>query len=273
MIYQCPVCGATMMQHDRQLCCEKNHSFDLARSGYVNLLTAKHSTAGVHGDNKRMVAARRDFLERGYYAPLRDTICRAVCEYAKEDSVLLDAGCGEGYYTSAVSDKLAENGIGVSVYGVDISKTAVDFAAKRKRPVSLSVASVFHLPVQSGSCDLLLSVFSPYCGDEFQRVLRGGGIMLLVIPLQDHLWELKQAIYDTPYRNEVKPYELDGFSLVRRERIHTVLHLQSAADIQNLFSMTPYYYKTGRKEQERLNALTVLDTQAEFELLIYQRAE
>ncbi len=270
-VYQCPVCGSPLLQENKSYCCAKRHTYDIARSGYVNLLHTKQQGKAVHGDNKLMVAARRDFLEQGFYAPLKDALCHAVSAYATSGAVILDAGCGEGYYTAAVADSLCKSGKTVQLFGVDISKTAVEFAAKRKKPISFCAASVFHLPVLTQSCDILFSLFSPYCGSEFQRVLRTNGYMILAIPGAQHLWELKQAVYDTPYPNEVKPYALEGFRLERKEEIHCVLDLSRAEDIRNLFSMTPYYYKTGRTEQERLMALDSLETQAEFELLIYQR--
>lgn len=268
--YRCPVCGAALSQVQRSYQCENRHSFDIAKSGYVNLLLSRQQGKTVHGDNKLMVAARRDFLEKDYYKPLKDALCKAVCSFAKNEDMILDAGCGEGYYTAAVSDALRESGIIAEICGVDISKTAVEFAAKRKKPIDFCAASVFHLPVTDHACDMLLSLFSPYCGEEFRRVLKKGGYMILAIPSTMHLWELKQAVYDTPYQNEVKPYELEGFTFLHTERIHTVLHLDNPEDIQNLFSMTPYYYKTGKKERECLLALAALDTQADFELLVYR---
>ena len=95
--------------------------------------------------------------------------------------------------------------------------------------------------------------------------------MIMVIPSELHLWEMKQAIYDTPYKNEVKPYELEGFSLCGKQKLRYTIDLDNAADIQSLFSMTPYYYKTGREQQERLSALEKLTTTVDFEVLTYRK--
>ncbi len=92
----------------------------------------------------------------------------------------------------------------------------------------------------------------------------------MAIPSTDHLWEMKKAIYDTPYKNEVKPYELEGFDLVDKQRISYKIHLSSKDDIKSLFSMTPYYYRTGKEQQERLYELDELDTTVDFELLVYR---
>lgn len=269
-MYKCPVCGERLEITGRSYVCSNRHSFDIAKSGYVNLLLSKHMGKTVHGDNKLMVQARRNFLDKGYYAPLKEALCEKVCRYFPDGGVLLDAGCGEGYYTAAVAEALKGCGKSAEIYGIDISKTAVEFSAKRCKEATFATASVFHIPLGESSCDVVISLFSPYCGEEFRRVLRKSGVMILAIPSENHLWELKQAIYDTPYKNQVKPYELEGFAFIGKKKISRRIALENAEDIQSLFSMTPYYYRTGRIEQERLAALEKLETQTEFELLIYR---
>lgn len=268
-VLTCPVCGEKLEISEKAYVCPKNHSFDVAKSGYVNLLLSKHMGKTVHGDNKLMVQSRRNFLEKGYYDTLKKSLCDTVSRNF-HSGVLIDAGCGEGYYTSAIYDKLCESKIAADIYGIDISKIAVEMAAKRKKDITFAAASVFHIPVQDNSCDMLVTLFAPYCGEEFRRVLRDKGIMIMVIPSELHLWEMKKAIYDIPYKNEVKPYELDGFTLIGKKRIRYNISLESQDDIQALFSMTPYYYRTGREQQERLAALERLETTADFELLTYQ---
>lgn len=270
MILACPVCGECLGISDRSYICPSRHSFDIARSGYVNLLLSKHIGKAVHGDNRLMVQARRDFLEKGYYSPLRDAVCSQAVKLLPRGGTVLDAGCGEGYYTSGIRAAFDEAGIPVEMYGIDISKTAAEFAAKRRCKVTFAAASVFHLPVMDSSCDMLITMFAPYAGEEFRRVLRPGGIMIMTIPSEEHLWELKQAVYDTPYRNEVKGYDLEGFDFLGSERVTFTMELGSQEDIQSLFSMTPYYYRTGKTEQERLAALPSLAVKADFEVLSYR---
>ncbi len=269
----CPVCGESLGISGKSYVCQKNHSFDIAKSGYVNLLLSKHVGKAIHGDNKLMVKARRNFLDKGFYKPLLDALIEVVCKYLPDGGVLLDAGCGEGYYTSGVGEALAESGKTAEIFGIDISKIAAEYAAKRCKSVSFAAASVFHIPCVDCSCDALMTLFAPYCGEEYRRVLKENGTMIMAIPSENHLWELKQAIYDTPYKNEVKPYELDGFELAENRRISYRISLDSQEDIQSLFSMTPYYYRTGKNEQERLAALEKLETQVDFELLVYHKAQ
>lgn len=269
-IFICPVCGEKLDISGKSYVCANRHTFDMAKSGYVNLLPTNNS-GSVHGDNKLMLRARRDFLEKGYYKPLRDAVCKTISHYCWDGSIILDAGCGEGYYTTAVKAIFDQSEIAVEMYGIDISKDAVDMAAKRKSGVNFAAASVFHIPVQSYTCDIVLTMFAPYCGEEYSRILKKDGIMIMAIPSENHLWELKSKIYDTPYKNEVKDYHLDGFEFICAEKIAYTMKIYENSDILSLFSMTPYYYKTGKIEKERLNQLENLETQADFELLIYKK--
>lgn len=269
-IFICHVCGEKLDISGKSYICPHRHTFDMAKSGYVNLLPTNNS-GSIHGDNKLMLRARREFLEKGYYKPLLDAVCRTTVKYAENGCVFLDAGCGEGYYTTAVKAIFDKSDIAADMYGIDISKDAVDMAAKRKSGVSFAAASVFHIPVMAESCDILLTMFAPYCGEEYSRVLKSDGIMIMAIPSKNHLWELKCQIYDTPYKNEVKPYGLDGFEFIGSEKVTFDMKIPENSDILSLFSMTPYYYKTGKTEQQRLSCLNYLETQADFELLTYKK--
>ena len=211
-------------------------------------------------------------MEGGFLARRRhlQALEQAAVRYGRAGGVLLDAGCGEGYYTEGVSGALAEAGLPMETYGVDISKSAADAAAKRCPHAHFAVGSVYHLPVADKCCDMLMTIFAPYCGEEYHRVLHKGGTMMMVIPGQQHLWGLKEAIYDVPYPNAVRDYALDGFELIQAEYVDSWLKLDNPADIQNLFQMTPYYYKTGREEHARLEQLESLSTQISFEILQYR---
>ena len=171
----CPVCGGALHREERSLRCGAGHCYDLARQGYVNLLRTNRSKDKRHGDDKRMVAARTAFLDAGYYAPLRDAIAAAATEYTSGDAGVLDAGCGEGYYTAHVLHTLQAQGASPSVCGVDISRDALICAHRRAPELTLAVASIAHLPVADASCDLVLNVFAPHDAAEFARVLRPQG--------------------------------------------------------------------------------------------------
>ncbi len=275
MTVLCPVCQTPITTTEDGGVCRKGHRFDRARSGYMHLLPANRKHAKNPGDDKLMVDARRKFLDKGYYRPLADTVSRLAGEWLAnlphQTPCVLDAGCGEGYYTTLLYDALCQRGLEPDILGVDISKLALDKAAKRQKAIFYVVASVFHLPVPDACCDLLCSLFSPYCSEEYQRVIRPGGAMLLVIPGENHLWELKQAIYERPYKNQVKPFALEGFTLLDHMQVHDTIYLAEHNDIENLFKMTPYYYKTSEQDQARLLGRGELTTQIEFEVLLYRK--
>lgn len=265
----CPVCGELLNRTEKSYVCGKRHCYDIAKSGYVNLLLPNHMNSKLPGDNKLMVHARTAFLNGGYYGCLAEKLSQTAKKYLPEKGVLLDAGCGEGYYTANVWEAVKE--LSPEVYGIDISKNALDAAAKRIKTVQFGVGSLFRIPMQERSCDLLMTLFAPYCGEEFLRVLKDNGVMIMVIPGKTHLWELKQAVYDNPYENEVKDFALDGFELLEEIPVEDRIFLSNTEDILNLFTMTPYYYKTGVEGTKRLEALTSLETQISFEILVYKK--
>ena len=269
----CPLCGEALSPVGNSLRCPAGHTYDRGRSGYVNLLLVNEKRAKVTGDNKLMVNARRDFLDRGYYAPLAEAFAHAAAEYLAgiPAPAVLDAGCGEGYYTAAILSALRQAGCMPEMFAADISKYAADKCARRCKGAECAAASVFRLPLADGSFDLVSCLFAPYAGEEYRRVLKPGGIFLMAIPGENHLWELKEALYDEPYRNEVKDYALEGFTFLEKQTVEGRIFLPCPADIQNLFRMTPYYYKSGVETGARLAALETLETQISFEILAYRK--
>lgn len=262
-MFICPVCKNELNKTGKSLICSNGHCFDMAKSGYVNLLLK--STGGNHGDNKLMVSARRDFLDKGYYDPLREAIVKMCRKFTASGDIIVDCGCGEGYYTSKIAEALPDR----TVCGFDISKDALAIAGKRNKTVEYAVASSFDIPLPDNCADMITEIFSPHSEKEFLRILKPDGRMLMVIPLENHLLELKQAVYDKAYKNEPSSFEKDGFKLLKSERVEYTADIASTEDIKNLFAMTPYYYKTGEKEQARLNTLQRLNVTLSFAVLCY----
>ena len=190
-LFRCPVCGGPLVREARAYSCEKGHSYDIAKEGYTYLLPPNQKHSAAPGDDKGMAAARREFLSKGYYKPLLDTLCREISERAGDSPAILDTGCGEGYYTAGVYRALLDDGKAPRMAGTDISKFILRYAAKREKGVEFAVASSYRLPVADGCVDILLNSFSPLALEEFRRVLRPGGTFLYVVPAADHLWELK----------------------------------------------------------------------------------
>lgn len=254
---KCPVCGSPLSLYDNGAKCENNHSFDRASSGYLNLHLNKNSKAP--GDSRDMVLARRRFLEAGYYSPLRDKLCEIIREISPKS--ILDAGCGEGYYTSEFS-KICET------VGIDLSKDAILKASKKDKNATFCVASIFDIPVTDNAIDLLISVFAPYSSSEFARVANS---VLAVIPGKRHLFGLKELLYDEPYLNDEEGYNLPDFELKNTYEVDFEITVDGEESIFDLFSMTPYYWKTPRDATERLKKTKTLQTEVSFRILHYEK--
>lgn len=301
----CPICGGTLEWGAHVAACPGGHSFDVARQGYVHLLPPNRMHSKVPGDTREMVEARRRFLEAGYYSPFRDELCRlakdcaglvaapgagerAPSGYPAEFGLnagpgigerapvyppaeaglkILDAGCGEGYYTGAVKAALPE----AEVYGFDISKLAVKAAAGKYKQVGFAVASCFAIPMPNASCDCLLDVFAPAAEQEFARVLKPGGFLIYAVPGERHLYGLKEILYEEPYENEHRETGYEGFAFVSRTAVRDDIWVPDAGTAQDLFAMTPYYWKTGVEGAQRLRETSGFSTEIAFDFLVYQR--
>lgn len=271
MTFICPVCRNELFEEEKLYRCGKGHCFDKSKFGYVNLLQSQKSSAKRHGDDRIMIRARRDFLDCGYYGFLREALCEICEEYLPCGGEMLDAGCGECWYSDGLMRYYAQKEKELVCTGVDISKDALEFASKRKTGIRLAVASLFELPFADGCFDLVLNIFSPEADKEFCRVLKRGGYLIKIIPLEKHLFALKSAVYDKPYLNDVPDATTEGFECVKTQQVKANLKIDSNANIVNLFKMTPYYYKTGVNDQQKINNLDYLETQAEFEIRIYRK--
>lgn len=269
--FACPVCGQALERDGSQYRCQNRHSYDISKYGYVNLLMSNASSAKRHGDDKLMVRARRDFLDKGYYRCLLEALCREAEPHIADGAVLLDAGCGECWYSSGLKDHLAAKGVETRLLGVDISKDALIIASKRRKDMELAVASVFQLPVGDTQVDVALNFFAPCNAQELARVLKPGGLLIRAVPLDRHLYGLKEQLYAEPYLNKPADPELEGLRLIKNLELRENMTITDPQDIQNLFKMTPYYYKTSAADQQRFSQLPRLDTEIEFGLRIYQK--
>lgn len=245
---------------DRAFSCSDSHSFDIAKEGYVNLLTGKHKSGSLIGDNKDMAKSRRNFLEKGYY----DFLAIRIAQIIKGMSNALDICCGEGYYTNLISQKS-----GVNIKGFDISKEMIKLAAKKYRDNFFFVANIARIPVANESIDAAFQICAPCNEKEFARILRKDGIFISVVPEKRHLWELKELIYDTPYENNEDTSVYESLKLISSETISNRALLTSKDDIMNLFTMTPYYYRTSEKDIEKLRSAESLEITFEFDVRMF----
>ena len=256
MIILCPVCKKILNGSDKIYSCENRHSFDIAKEGYLNLNLKNSQNTG---DNTEMIRARKAFLEKGYYDFLRQEINK----YINENDGLVDLACGEGYYTSffKAKDKI----------GIDLSKTGLKIASKADKTTTYLLCSIFHDPLQDKSADVILTIFAPIAKEEIVRILKDDGIFILVKPDKDHLYELKEKIYDHPYYNEVEEININGMALYKEIPISRKT-LVKKEDLNNLFMMTPYYNTTSINDKEKLKDLDDLSISFSFLIDIYRKS-
>jgi 23S rRNA (guanine745-N1)-methyltransferase len=195
----CPICREPLIQVERVLKCARNHSFDMAKEGYVNLLPSRKKLAATVGDHAEMLQARRRFLDAGYYAVLSQSINEQVAallqsHFLHKSAAILDAGCGEGYYLDKLHAHLQKvlPTTHACFLGMDVSKTAVRYAAKRVKNGRFFVANTNTLiPAADQSIDILLNIFAPRNPAEFTRIMAPNGCLFVIIPQPQHLQNIR----------------------------------------------------------------------------------
>lgn len=272
-LFTCPVCRKALTRYDTLYRCAQGHSFDIAAAGYTHLLPVNRMHSRTPGDDRGMAAARNRFLSAGYYDVLARCLADLCVKLASPHPVLIDSGCGEGYYTSKIAEALRRSGSELRIAGIDISKNCVRLAAKRDRSIEFAVASAYDLPFADQRADLLLNCFSPLAQSEFQRVLKPDGVFLHVVPGARHLWELKQVLYEKPYLNDEHASVCEGFRYLDIVPVDEAVLLPDPSVIHDLFEMTPYFWKTPQAGRERLSALDRLTVTVSFRIHIFRRNE
>lgn len=256
MLLICPICKKKLNKDNNALKCCNNHSFDISKEGYVNLLTGSKS-GDKKGDSKESARARHSLLAKGYYKCLKDNISSRL------KGTVLDICCGEGYYDDYEGE----------FYGFDISKEMVRLASKGHKAENYNyfVANLSAIPIEDCSIDTAIHLFAPFNEKEFSRILKPDGRLYSVIPGENHLIELKEAVYDKPYKNDEKPPEAKMLNLISKTKITDKVSINNE-DLKLLFSMTPYFYRTSEKDKARLDKIEKLSLTVEFVILEYTKA-
>lgn len=257
----CPVCAGALLREERLYRCSNGHSFDLAKEGYVNLLRSSKS-GDLIGDDKLSARSRRDFLNKGYYAPLQQALCSL---FADKSGNVVDICCGEGYYTAALGENPK-----LQMFGFDISREMVRLAAKRGNGTYF-VANLASIPLAENSMDYAVHLFAPFNATAFSKILKPGGKLYTVVPGKYHLWGLKQTLYDTPYENDEQFPEAEDLQFLGLQKVTADIVLSSQEDIQAVFRMTPYYFHTAQKDKDKLLGLDTLFTPVEFVIGEYEK--
>lgn len=259
----CPVCGARLICGEKMWNCENGHVFDVARQGYVNLLTVDRKHSLHPGDTREMVASRKAFLDAGHYAPIAEALSEMLCK--ENPDTILDVGCGEGYYLTAAAPANSK------VWGIDISKDAVRYAAVRNKNAAWLVATASHLPFADGSFSCLTSMFSLTEAEEFHRVLKKGGLFVRVTAHPEHLMGLKSVIYpEIIYKEKELMPEFPGFVLEECREVSFDFTADSREMIQNLLSMTPHFWRISKDGAARLAEKQTLTDTARVLFHIYR---
>jgi 23S rRNA (guanine745-N1)-methyltransferase len=282
IILQCPVCRNPLLNSADGYQCSHNHTFDVSREGYVNVLLAHKKNSKEPGDGKEMIRSRRRFLDLGLYNGISDGINEAVAGILSDPGSerafnILDAGCGEGFYLKRLKEFLAQrsgNPVPVEYYGVDISKFAVRQATQRDRTMGWFVASIIDLPFAQSSLDMVLNVFSPADFPEFSRVLRETGGLLIVSPGPRHLYGLREIIYPDVREHAPSTVREEAealFSLSAETRITYPRELTSREAIMDLLAMTPYFWNIDLKTKAKVKTLDRLVVDVDVQIRVFRK--
>ena len=261
--FACPICQENLTLVESSLKCSNRHSFDLAKFGYVNLAPQIKQSANYDKENFQN---RQQILEAGFYQAILEGISDLLATHPSAKTVL-DIGCGEGFY----SRKLQESHSDKTFYAFDISKDSVQIATKSEPnwAVNWFVGDLARLPIEDASMDILLDIFSPANYGEFRRVLSKDGILIKVIPTENHLKEIRQMVQDQltkkDYSNQdIKEHFQEHFSIQSRQ-IASLTKPITAEQRQALLAMTPLLFHV---DQTNIDWSQLTEITIEAEILV-----
>ena len=261
--FACPICQENLTLVETSLKCSNRHSFDLAKFGYVNLAPQIKQSANYDKENFQN---RQQILEAGFYQAILEGISDILATKSSSKTVL-DIGCGEGFY----SRKLQESHSDKTFYAFDISKDSVQIAAKSEPnwAVNWFVGDLARLPIKDASMDILLDIFSPANYGEFRRVLSQNGILIKVVPTENHLKEIRQMVQEqltkTDYSNQdIKEHFREHFS-IQSSQIASLTKPITAEQRQALLSMTPLLFHV---DQSKIDWSQLTEITIEAEILV-----
>lgn len=259
----CPLCGLPLSGNSQGLACENRHQFDRAKEGYFNLLPVQQKNSREPGDAVQQLKARRQFLNAGFFSAL---ISKLGAYINPNIESMLDVGCGEGYFTRALSERCPK----ANVYGIDIAKSGVRLAAKGAgEQITYAVASSYSLPIASHSMDLITRIYAPSKDEELARVLKPQGQLVIVTPGEHHLLGIRKKIY-----RQLKPYSQPavpaGFNVVEQSSAAFPLQVPAGDLTSALLQMTPFTWKLTPDLLAEFYGQGVMD-EADFCITIYEK--
>ncbi|MDG7933585.1 methyltransferase domain-containing protein [Streptococcus pneumoniae] len=261
--FACPICQENLTLLETNFKCCNRHSFDLAKFGYVNLAPQIKQSANYDKENFQN---RQQILEAGFYQAILDAVSDLLAS-SKTTTTILDIGCGEGFY----SRKLQESHSEKTFYAFDISKDSVQIAAKSEPnwAVNWFVGDLARLPIKDANMDILLDIFSPANYGEFRRVLSKDGILIKVIPTENHLKEIRQRVQDQltnkEYSNQdIKEHFQEHFTILSSQSASLTKTI-TAEQLQALLSMTPLLFHV---DQSKIDCSQLTEITIEAEILV-----
>ena len=261
--FACPICQENLTLVETSLKCCNRHSFDLAKFGYVNLAPQIKQSANYDKENFQN---RQQILEAGFYQAILEAVSDLLAS-SETSTTVLDIGCGEGFY----SRKLQERHPDKTFYAFDISKDSVQIAAKSEPnwAVNWFVGDLARLPIKDASMDILLDIFSPANYGEFRRVLSKDGILIKVIPTENHLKEIRQKVQDQltnkDYSNQdIKNHFQEHFTILSNQTASLTKTI-TAEQLQVLLSMTPLLFHV---DQSKIDWSQLTEITIEAEILV-----
>lgn len=261
--FACPICQENLTLLETNFKCCNRHSFDLAKFGYVNLAPQIKQSANY---NKENFQNRQQILEAGFYQAILDAVSDLLAS-SKTTTTILDIGCGEGFY----SRKLQESHSEKTFYAFDISKDSVQIAAKSEPnwAVNWFVGDLARLPIKDANMDILLDIFSPANYGEFRRVLSKDGILIKVIPTENHLKEIRQRVQDQltnkEYSNQdIKEHFQEHFTILSSQTASLTKTI-TAEQLQALLSMTPLLFHV---DQSKIDWSQLTEITIEADILV-----
>ena len=261
--FACPICQENLTLLESSLKCNNRHSFDLAKFGYVNLAPQIKQSANYDKENFQN---RQQILEAGFYQAILEVVSDLLSN-SKNAKTILDIGCGEGFY----SRKLQERHPDKTFYAFDISKDSVQIAAKSEPnwAVNWFVGDLARLPIKDASMDILLDIFSPANYGEFRRVLSKDGILIKVIPTENHLKEIRQKVQDQltkkDYSNQDIKEHFQGHFTILSNQTASLTKTITADQLQALLSMTPLLFHI---DQSKIDWSQLTEITIEAEILV-----
>ena len=241
----CPLDLTTLTEENNTFKCQNGHCFDKAKQGYINLLPVQFKNSLNPGDNKEMVLARSTFLNEGHYEPIAQQVMQIIQNRLTKKTTLIDAGCGEGYYTNFIFNQLTKQHpqFSFSVLGFDISKEAVKQASKRSKNICWAVATNQKIPTKENCADILISLFGFPVLSEFTRVLKNNGLLIIATAGPNHLIEIRKRIYQEIHTKKENNIIHPHLQLTEILSLEKEIFVSSDESVTNLLKMTPHFYR------------------------------